>query len=165
MNEIKERYSVREFTNKQISKKDLIEILNCGILAPSVKNTQPWFLTILEENAKEKFISFLEEKTAIPSISSIKSASALILVWNRNENGWRGEEHSCCALIQNILLKATNLNIGSLWIGEFITFEKEIQTYFQKDFKLVAGIALGYPKEQPKYRGRKSIEKVCEFLK
>ena len=66
--------------------------------------------------------------------------------------------------MQNILTKATDLEIGTLWIGDVILLKAEIEKYFKKDYSLVGAIALGYSKSQPKYRGRKSLEKVCEFL-
>ncbi len=192
MKAIKNRFSISEFTDKKISKEDLIEILNCGILAPSVKNTQPWFITVLRQNPKQNFTDFfikiikiyiakvsnseeplhLRERSSEARVrgiekrttSALKTADTLLLIWNTSKNNWAGSEHSCCALMQNILTKATDLNIGSLWIGDVILLKNEIQKYFEKDYSLVGAITLGYIKEQPKYRGRKSLEKVCEFL-
>ncbi|MHA1540938.1 MAG: nitroreductase family protein [Alphaproteobacteria bacterium] len=176
MKAIKNRFSVSEFTDKKISKEDLIEILNCGILAPSVKNTQPWFMTILRQDSKQNFRDFFIKnfnKLIVPAetensqnrtFSALKTADTVILVWNTSKNKWAGSEHSCCALMQNILTKATDLDIGSLWISDILLVKNEIKKYFKKDYSLVGAIALGYSKPQPKHRGRKSLEKVCEFL-
>ena len=41
---IKERRSVREYLPKAISKEVLEDIVDCGRLAPSARNLQPWIL-------------------------------------------------------------------------------------------------------------------------
>jgi len=44
---IKERRSIREFTNESVSEKDLKTLIEAAIWAPSGKNNQPWRFVIL----------------------------------------------------------------------------------------------------------------------
>ena len=67
------------------------------------------------------------------------------------------------ACIENMILRATDLGIGSLWVGYIVKLEKELQKLFNKDKKLIAGVALGYTDTNPKERPRKTLEEVLEW--
>ena len=43
---IENRRSIRNFKTNKISKEIVEDILNCGRLAPSAKNRQPWYFVI-----------------------------------------------------------------------------------------------------------------------
>ena len=51
---IEERRSIRGFTKEEIKKEMVEEILNCGRLAPSTKNRQPWYFVIVTKKQKTK---------------------------------------------------------------------------------------------------------------
>ena len=44
---IEERRSIRNFKNDNVNKELIEDILNCGRLALSAKNKQPWYFVIL----------------------------------------------------------------------------------------------------------------------
>lgn len=86
------------------------------------------------------------------------------IVWNTNENGWTIEEHSVAAAIQNIGLRAYDLDIGSLWIGDVFYAFEETKKHFNKEWKLSGAIALGYPGTEGKVPKKLSLDEVAEFL-
>ena len=51
---IKQRHSVRQFTDKTVSRQQLEQILNTARQAPSGANTQPWQVAVLTGNAKQE---------------------------------------------------------------------------------------------------------------
>lgn len=51
------RRSTRKFIDKPISQKDIIDIIQSGIKAPSSKNRQPWKFIVIQGNAKEDMIN------------------------------------------------------------------------------------------------------------
>jgi nitroreductase len=61
------------------------------------------------------------------------------------------------ACIENMLLTATSLGLGSLWIGDVRNTDRAIEKYLKIKYDLIAGIALGYhnyklpAKKLPKY--------------
>ncbi len=59
------------------------------------------------------------------------------------------------ASIENMLLKAEELNIGSLWIGNTCFAYQELMEYIGSTAELVGAIALGYKEETPAMRPRK----------
>lgn len=51
---IKNRYSVRKFSDKEVSQKLIEEILEVGRIAPSAGNHQPTVVYVLDEEKIEK---------------------------------------------------------------------------------------------------------------
>ena len=60
---IEERRSIRGFKQEGISKDIVEDILNCGRLAPSAKNRQPWYFVILQNDMKNKIADLMIEYT------------------------------------------------------------------------------------------------------
>ena len=58
---IYDRRSIRKFLNKPISKKDLTDIIQSGIKAPSSKNRQPWKYIVVQGNAKEEMLEVFRQ--------------------------------------------------------------------------------------------------------
>lgn len=59
------------------------------------------------------------------------------------------------ASIQNMLLRAEELGLGSLWIGNTCFAYRELTEYMQIDTELIGAVALGYKAENPSARPRK----------
>lgn len=57
LKEIKNRMSVRQFSDKKIPKEALTEILEAGRLAPSWMNVQPWKFIIAESDRHKRLLS------------------------------------------------------------------------------------------------------------
>ena len=67
------------------------------------------------------------------------------------------------ASVENMLLRARELGIGSLWIANTCFSYPELTEFLNTDFQLVCAIALGYPDEKPKQRARKADSEIIEF--
>ena len=76
---------------------------------------------------------------------------------------------SVAAAVENMLLAAQELGIGSLWICDIFFAYPEISEWLEKKNPghgmLVAALAFGYADEMPKARARKSLHDVATFLK
>ncbi len=66
-------------------------------------------------------------------------------------------------LLENMLLKATEEKLGTLWIANTCFVYSELIQYLNTENQLIGAIALGYPEEQPLQRPRKSIEEIVEY--
>ena len=75
----------------------------------------------------------------------------------------RADIQSIGAAIQNMLLEATALGIGTLWICDTYFAYDDLKNYFGDKGEIIAAVALGYPAENPSERPRKSFEEVVEF--
>lgn len=55
--EIYDRRSIRKFLDKPISQKDIMDIIQSGVKAPSSKNRQPWKYIVIQGNAKADMLN------------------------------------------------------------------------------------------------------------
>ena len=67
------------------------------------------------------------------------------------------------AAIENMLLKAEEMGIGTLWIANTCFAYEEMVEYLQTEHQLVGAVAMGYADEAPGARPRKSLEEVVEY--
>ncbi len=68
------------------------------------------------------------------------------------------------ASIENMLLKAEELNVGTLWIGNTCFAYQELAAYIGLEAELVGAVALGYKAEEPPMRPRKGIEDIVAYF-
>lgn len=164
---VEERRSIRHFNKKELTKETIEKILQAGVLAPSARNRQPWEFIVIkdDQNQKEDIANYLLESTDASTTltcEAIKDCQALILVFANIENDLM-DIQSVGACIENMVLKGTDLGVGSLWIGFIVHIEKYLQEMFHTDKKLIAAVALGYTDSNPSARPRKSIEEVTSW--
>lgn len=67
------------------------------------------------------------------------------------------------AFIQNMLLEAQELGVGTLWIANTCFAYPELVEYLQTEEQLIGAVALGYPDEKPAARPRKELEEMVEW--
>lgn len=67
------------------------------------------------------------------------------------------------ASVENMLLKATEFGLGTLWIANTCYAYKELTEYLKSTHQLIGAIALGYADEIPVQRPRKEMEEVVEY--
>ena len=105
------------------------------------------------------------------SFKIMQEATVLIFVINTLSKEYRKflsfEEHiaeicdiqAICASIENMLLTANNLGLGSLWIGDIFFVYPELKHWLNKKGEIIAYIALlGYADEKPVVRPRKDFD-------
>lgn len=155
---IKQRQSVRAYSDKKIKKEDLEKIVDSGRLAPTARGKEPWkFIVVGEKKILEKIGNFAENG------AFIKKAAAGIVVVSKDTKYYL-EDGS--AATENILLAATALGIGSCWIaGDKKPYAPKILSLLgvPQDYKLVSIISLGYPEEKTKPRLKKSVSQVIHY--
>jgi len=155
------RRSIRKYNYQKINKEDIDKILKAAMYAPSAMNLQAWQFIVI--NDKDVLIETIK---TIPYAEMLRQSAAAILVCGdssieKNES-WLLQ--NCSAAIQNILLSAHGLGIGSCWIG--IHGMSDIVKNIKHQFKLpeniipVALISLGYPDETVTAEERFKTEKI-----
>jgi nitroreductase len=170
---IKGRRSVRAYKTDTVPEKLIRQVIEAATFAPSAKNGQQWRFTVLTGASKDKFTDFYRSEldkldfdvgSSYGSCEMMEEAPVTIVVWNTNQFGWITEVHSVAAAIQNLLLKAYALGLGTCWIGDIFYTYDAIMNYFKKPWKLLAAITLGWPDVCPGPRPRLTVDEVTEFM-
>ncbi len=181
---IEKRRSIRSFKDDNIKDSVIEEIIDCGRLAPSAKNRQPWYFVVVRNPEKEKIVRKMEEwvenasikkyeayighkSSVLASSRVIREAPVIILVFYKKEDHWlEGDCLSIGACIENMILRATSLGIGSLWIRDTNCIKNDIaQLIGLENLELNSTIALGYANENPIVRPRKKIQDIMIYYK
>ena len=116
MNAIFKRRSIRKYTKEQVSDELIESLLRAGMAAPSARNRQPWHFVVIDAR------KILDEIPKFHTYSHmLKEASHAIVVCGDvspqgSEDYW---VQDCSAATQNILLMATELRLGSVWLGVY----------------------------------------------
>ena len=106
---IKQRKSVREYSEKTIEKKLIENIIDAGRLAATARNEQPWeFIVTCDKEILKKICAIC------PNGPFIKDANCLIAVFSKNTKYYLED---CSASTQNMLLAIEALGLGACWIA------------------------------------------------
>ena len=139
----------------------------------------------LEVKAHKPFLpeSMRFINSAFTSVNVMREAPVVVLVSNRLGTGTdfasdlsvdeRVAEicnvQSVAAAVENMLLAAKELGIGSLWVCDIFFAYPEMSEWLEKKNPkhgmLVAALCFGYAGEAPKARARKNLHDVATFLK
>lgn len=164
---IKKRRSIRSYLDKDVSWKLLYKIIDAAHYAPSSGNLQNWRFIVVKDQQKRAKLSH-----AALNQHWMTEAPVHIVVCSDNRNIKRQYEkdakkyieENCAAAIQNILLKAYDLGLGTCWVGSFnSTLAGDVIEI--KDYAEVIGIiTLGYSAETPISK-RHKIQEITYFEK
>ncbi|MCI5130350.1 MAG: nitroreductase family protein [Candidatus Electrothrix sp. EH2] len=154
---IKERRSIREFTEQPVEQEILRRIITAGIWAPSGLNNQPWrFVTIRDQEISTRLAAL----THYAHIA--EAAPALIAVYLDQEKMYDSvKDHQAAgACIQNMLLAAHELGLGAVWLGQILKNKQQVNEVLQlnEQYDLMAVIALGYPLHRNQQSRRLALE-------
>jgi len=171
MNTIKKRRSIRKYKDKPLSKETINSILESAKHAPTARNLQQLEYTVITnkhliKKLSNKIITILKKK--YPSIGvrdkedpMFYNAPLLIIITGPEKNRWI---YSDAALaVQNIMLYATSIDLGTCFIGMARHLEEDRgileELKISEDRKIAAAVICGYPDEQPpEKKKRMSVE-------
>jgi nitroreductase len=163
---VQKRKSVRAYEPTPVPVEKLKKILEAARLAPSAGNAQPWQFIVVTASEKRRRIAkgcrfgrFLVESPVVIVGCADQKASP------------RWHAIDTCIAMENLVLVATGEGLGTCWIGTFN--EKEIREMLKipSHLKVIALLALGYPREKLDILGKvahlvrpkKKLEKVVHL--
>jgi nitroreductase len=164
---ITKRRSTRAYEpTRSIPNEKLGRILEAARLAPSAGNVQPWHFIIVKDHEKRqtlakggRYARFLVESPIVVVGCGDQKASP----------NWYKVDVAIA--MQNIVLTATEEGLGTCWIGSFK--ENQIRSLLKipDNFRVIALVALGYPREKLDIEGKilhlvrrkKSLNKIISL--
>jgi nitroreductase len=172
---IKNRRSIRAFKPDQIKQEELDWIIEAGIYAPSGANGQPWHFTVIQDRSVINHISDVSKEVSLEIIKKKEEgwqvlqafierrktagspenfditygAPTLIIVSGINDRAvYKHSISACSAAMQNMLIAAESLNVGSVWLesaNRCFRREGEAEKIgVPNGYEPLYGIALGY---------------------
>ena len=63
-----------------------------------------------------------------------------------------------------MLLRAHDLGLGSLWIGDIYYAIDALREYLDKPWKVIVAVSLGYATSEGRMPPKMSVDEVSEFL-
>ena len=155
---ILERRSVRSYAPQQITQDELETILEAGRFAPSGMNQQSSIAVAVQSKAELAQLVELAKAAAHQDHNPFYDAPTVILVFAKMTNLAPMEDG--CTAIENMLLAAKSLGIGTCWIYAVnALFASDAGMAWQtahgigKEYAIVGSLAAGYPagaEPQPK---------------
>jgi nitroreductase len=191
---IQSRRSIRNFIpEKDVADRDIAAILEAANQAPSAHNQQSWRFIVLRGAKKNELAHLIAGRAANfprPSCTllrmacrSIAGAALVIAVVNTGELIRRGpqlfatdqeevrdffrimEIQSSAAAVQNMLLAATSLGIGSVWLGILILMKNAVLDFLgEPQGEFMAVVPIGYPLREVNSPKKRPLGTFVKYL-
>lgn len=187
---IRNRRTIRRYKSRKIPRRLIRKVLEAARWAPSSHNMQPWRFIIAEGAIKKRLVEVLSLRQKNEpllfrlilkeAIKIVENAPTAILVYKKGvysdtikkggrpyhkyldkTNVW--EIQSVASALQNMLLAAHSLGLGTAWLGSAVFREKQINRLFKSTDALVAIVTIGYPDEKPTPPPRRPITEIASF--
>ncbi len=167
---LKKRISIRKYQSKPVSKKIIYELLDAARLSPSSKNTQPWKFKIIQDSKTKKILKKFNvfKQDFVYSAPIILVCCSDLNAYKKSRNKKYSSYRKKWALVDlsiacsNLVLKATELGLGTCYIG--LMQEKKLKKLLNipKDYIIPYNITIGYPEKDPDqiYTKRKKIKEM-----
>ena len=164
---IKSRRNVTQFLPKFVSWENISKVLDAGRHAPSCGNIQNWkFMVVLRPEIKQELAAAAYDQY------EIAQAFALIVVCAEPDKAERyyGEKgktvytvQNCAAAVQNMLLEAHSIGLGTRWVGAFDQDKVKNLLKVPEEVEVHALVALGYAKNIPSKPAKYPLETLVYF--
>ncbi len=153
------RRSIRRYENKDIPEEVLKQILEAGRQAPSAANRQPVRFVVVNDHELLKNLcdNLINRFVKYAPVAVVGCADVKSLLTGK----WAVVDATIA--MQNIVIAAWALGIGSCWIGACNEEKVKELLKIPDKWKFVGLVTLGYPAEQPKPRKKKSFEEMFAF--
>jgi nitroreductase len=145
---IKSRESIRDYSDKKVEDDKIKYVLECARFAPSWTNKQCWQFIVVKD---KKTINDLSKTSIINRW--LKNVPVIIVACgNPKKSGFRnGIKYfivDVSIALEHIVLAATDIGLGTCWIGGFN--EKKVKKILEipENIKVVALTPLGYPADR-----------------
>lgn len=156
------RRSSREFLTKEIADEDIDTLMHYAMSGPSACNKRTWEFYIIKNagirGELRKVTKYTDHVSPLIIIVAGNTKRALALQLN---DFWIQD---CSAAIENILLGATSLGIGSCWCGlkPQVRPVKKVQTILgiEKHIVPLGLIHLGYTAQEPEQRSQYDKKRI-----
>lgn len=164
------RRSIRSYQPEQVKQEQLDLIMKCAINAPSAMNKQSWQVKVVQnqdllKRMNQGFVEHTIKQNPDQDLSSFQDPkfsiyhNAPTVIFVAREKGNVMSEMDCGLLVQNILLSAEAMDVGTCVLGGLPRYLLEDEALLAEldlpeTHELSIAIAIGYKNERPDAKPR-----------
>ena len=145
------RRSIRRYTGEPVTAGETQALLEAGMAAPSASNQRPWHLVSTTDRG-----TLVTLASVHPYGKMLTQAGLAIAVCGDPAVSPHFWVQDCSAVTENILLAATALGLGAVWLGCHPREERAASVRsvlgIPADIGVLSLISVGRPAEQPPAR-------------
>jgi nitroreductase len=162
---IKARGSIRSYKDKPIPKQVLLDILEAARMAQSADNRQPWeFIVVTDLAIRKKLAQAAGNQSFVG-----EAATVVVCLANPEESAsvgpFEGFLVDLAIAIENMVLTAWDLGIGSCWIGAYNEGKVKELLDVPMNLRVMSLLTLGYPDEKAGPKHRKDLDEIVHYQK
>lgn len=159
---ILKRRSIRKFKSDFLSEEIIEKLLIAAMAAPSARNMQPWeFYVVSNKEVMNKIRDVARSIDFDSPLMIVVCGNTDRGITKKNNDFWIQD---CSAAIENILLAATELGLGTVWCGLYPVLERAnaVRKIINEEKNIIplGVIHIGYPDEEKEERSQYNIKYV-----
>jgi nitroreductase len=160
----RKRYSVRAYKKTPVEYEKLEKVLEAARLAPTACNLQPFKLIVIQTKGREgELLRIYNQPWFVEAPIVICACGIPSRSWRRKD-GKNYCDIDVTIAMDHLILAATELGLGTCWIGAFNVEEACKALQLQEDIEPIVFTPLGYPNDQPRDANRKPIVELVRFV-
>jgi nitroreductase len=190
---IRDRHSVRMFSEQPVADEDILTLLHAANLAPSAHNQQTWRFVVLRGEKRVELANLVTSRAGdFPRPSSallrmaarsISGAPVVIAVANTGDLIRHGTElfktdrdsardffrtmeiQSSAAAVENLLLAATSLDLATVWLGVLFLLKDDVLRFLGEPVgEFMAVVPVGYAARPTQGPSKRALETIVRYL-
>lgn len=149
MKSIDNRRSIRSYRDKPVEEEKITKLLHAAMQAPSAVNQQPWEFIVVRDSANKHKLA---QTSSYSHMCANASVNIIFLANTSNMVAPDYWQQDMAAAAENMLIEATNLELGAVWLG--VAPIPERMEYIRENYNLPTYmvpfciISIGYPDRQ-----------------
>lgn len=143
---VKERRSVRAYLPQEVEAEKIDYLLECGRLAPSACNRQPWRLIVVRDEARRKALRTAYDRewfgqAPVCIVVCVDDSEA----WTRSCDGRCHSDVDAAIVAEHLVLAAAEQGLGYCWVCAFDPARCTEALGIEAPLRPVALLPIGYP--------------------
>jgi nitroreductase len=155
---IKARRSIRKYTPQPVDDEQIQTMLEAAMAAPSASNIKPWEFVVVRDAGLRQQLGQVH-----PWSGMAADAPVVFVICGRPPDSDHWIE-DCSAATQNLLLAATALGLGGVWVGVYPRSQREDHIRdalrLPKTWRPLCLVPVGHPAESKAPRTQYDPERV-----
>ncbi len=183
---IKSRRSTRKYKDEMVPEEMIHQVIEAGRYAPSGGNSQSTHFIVIEkkqvldklaELAREEFAKMeIQENTYKSLVNSINASkkgnyvfhyNCPVLIVTANKKEYGNNIADCACAIENMMLMANALDLGSVWINQLrwlnenpVILDAMKEIGMEEDERVYGALAMGYADTQDGLPIRTIVDRI-----